>query len=128
MLATIKLVFHLLRAKLRYILFNTSSVIVLDRRLKDIEVVSHPTKGYIDISQYLGLLHKEQTEDTVYVLTSNNGNQYELKKAIKNLDDQISFLDNIFFNNGSRLPKFIAAVRPADQSYFHKCIIRVGKV
>ena len=128
MLATIKLVFHLLRAKLRYILFNTSSVIVLDRRLKDIEVVAHPTKGYIDIAHYLNLLHNEQTEDTVYVLTSNNGDQYELKKAIKNLDDQINFLDNIFFNNGSRLPKFIAEVRPADQSYFHKCIIRIGKV
>ena len=128
MLATIKLFFHLLRAKLRYILFNTSSIIVLDRRLEDIEVVAHPTKGYIHITHYLNLLHKEQTEDTVYVLTSNNGDQYELKKAIKNLDDQISFLDNIFFNNGARLPKFIAAVRPADQSYFHKCIIRVGNV
>lgn len=128
MLATIKLFIHLLRAKLRYILFNTSSIIVLDRRLEDIEAVAHPTKGYIHITHYLNLLHKEQTEDTVYVLTSNNGDQYELKKAIKNLDDQISFLENIFFNNGSRLPKFIAAIRPADQSYFHKCIIRVGNV
>lgn len=128
MLATIKLFFHLLRAKLRYTLFNTSSIIVLDRHLKDIEVVSHHTKGHIDIAHYLSLLHNEQTEDTVYVLTSNNGNQYELKKAIKNLDDQINFLDNIFFDNGSRLPKFIAAVRPADQSYFHKCIIRVGNI
>ncbi len=128
MLATIKLFIHLLRAKLRYTLFNTSSIIVLDRHLEDIEAVSHPTKGYIDIAHYLNLLHNEQTEDTVYVLTSNNGDQYELKKAIKNLDDQINFLDNIFFNNGSRLPKFIVAVRPADQSYFHKCIIRVGKV
>jgi hypothetical protein len=127
-LATIKLVFHLLRAKLRYILFNTSSVIVLDRRLKDIEVVAHPTKGYVHITHYLYLLHNEQTEDTVYILTSNNGDQYELKKTIKNLDDQISFLDSIFFNNGSRLPKFIAAVRPVNLSYFHKCIIRVGNV
>ena len=128
MQASIKKHFHVLRAKIRYFLFNTSSVIVVDLNLESVKVVAHPTKGYIDISYYLGLLHKEQTEDTVYVLTSNNGDQYELKKAIKNLDDQINFLDNIFFNNGSRLPKFIAAVRPADQSYFHKCIIRVGKV
>ena len=128
MLASIKKHFHVLRAKIRYFLFNTSSVIVVDLNLESVKVVAHTTKGYIDISYYLGLLHKEQTEDTVYVLTSNNGDQYELKKAIKNLDDQINFLDNIFFNNGSRLPKFIAAVRPADQSYFHKCIIRVGKV
>ena len=128
MLTTIKLFIHLLRAKLRYILFNTSTIIVLDRHLEDIEAVSHPSKGYIDITHYLNLLHNEQTEDTVYILTSNNGNQYELKKAIKNLDDQINFLDNIFFNNGARLPKFIVALRPADQSYFHKCIIRIGKV
>ena len=128
MLATIKLIIHLLRAKLRYALFNTNSLIVLDRPLKDIKVVAHPIKGYLDISHYLSLLHSEQTEDTVYVLTSNNGDQYELKKAIKNLDDQISFLDNIFFNNGSRLPKFVAAIRPADQSYFHKYIIRIGNI
>ena len=128
MLTSIKKYIHILRAKLRYFLFNASTIVVIDLDLESVKLVAHPTRGYIDISSYLTVLHKEQTEDTVYVLTSNNGNQYELKKAIKNLDDQISFLENIFFNNGARLPKFIVALRPADQSYFHKCIIRLGKV
>ncbi len=128
MLASIKKQFCVLRAKLRYFLFNTSSIIVIDLNLDSVKVVAHPTKGYIDISYYLGLLHKEQTEDTVYTLVSNNGIQYELKKVIKNHTDHNDFLDSIFFNNGARLPKFIAAVRPADQSYFHKQIIRVGNV
>ena len=126
MLASIKNHIHILRGKLRHFLFNTSSIIVIDLSLESVKVVTHPTKGYIDISYYLGLLHKEQTEDTVYTLVSNNGVQYELKQVIKNYADQDDFINNIFFNNGTRLPKFIVAVRPADQSYFHKQIIRIG--
>lgn len=126
MLASIKKHIHILRAKLRHFLFNTSSIIVIDLSLESVKVVTHPTKGYIDISYYLGLLHKEQTEDAVYTLVSNNGVQYELKQVIKNYADQDDFINNIFFNNGTRLPKFIVAVRPADQSYFHKQIIRIG--
>ena len=128
MLASIKKHIHVLRAKLRYFLFNTSSIIVIDLNLESVKAIAHPTKGYIDISYYLGFLHKEQTEDTVYTLVSNNGIQYELKHTIKNYADQDNFINNIFFNNGTRLPKFIAAVRPVNLSYFHKCIIRVGNV
>ena len=65
MLTIIKKYIHILRAKLRYILFNTSSVIVLDRRLKDIEAVSHPTKGYLWLDENLLL----QGEDEVVLKT-----------------------------------------------------------
>ena len=126
MLTSIKKYIHILRAKLRYFLFNASSIVVVDLTLESVKVVAHPTKGYIDISSYLTVLHEEQTEDTVYTLVSNNGVQYELKQTIKNYADQDDFVNNIFFNNGARLPKFIVALRPADQSYFHKQIIRVG--
>ena len=128
MLTSIKKYIHILRAKLRYFLFNASTIVVIDLSLDSVKVVAHPTKEYIDISSYLTELHEEQTEDTVYTLVSNNGVQYELKQTIKNYADQDNFINNIFFNNGARLPKFILALRPADQSYFHKCIIRVGKV
>ena len=128
MLTSIKKYIHILRAKLRYFLFNASTIVVIDLSLDSVKVVAHPTKGYIDISSYLTELHEEQTEDTVYTLVSNNGIQYELKQTIKNYADQDDFVNNIFFNNGARLPKFIVAVRPADQSFFHKQIIRVGNI
>ena len=84
MLTSIKKYIHILRAKLRYFLFNASTIVVIDLDLESVKAVAHPTKGYIDISSYLTALHKEQTEDTVYTLVSNNGIQYELKQTIKN--------------------------------------------
>lgn len=57
---------------------------------------------------------------------SNNGVEYELKKVIKNNADKEDFLNLIFYNSIHSVPRYIAAIRPTDKSYFHKLIIPVG--
>ena len=116
----------LLKAKLKYMLFNVNSVVVLNLMISNDVYVEHPEKGLVNLSYFLNSVHENLTEDVIYTLVSYDGIQYKMLKTIKNLEDQNTFIEKFFLDNTPSLPKYLMALHPFKKTFFHKHIVLVG--
>ena len=115
-----------LKAQIKYKLFNTGSIIIFNLNLKDEVVIDHPVKGIVYINHFLYDLHQNLTKDIIYPLISDDGVQYQLLEAIKSSEDQKSFTEEFLTNHKTNPPKYLMALHPFKKTFFHKHIIVVG--